>query len=74
MSAPQTDVETQKKRHRIALWGSVLTALFGFVLIMWWVIEEAASVDSPEGADVRIDGRTGEEIQADEPAPVEEPQ
>ncbi len=46
MSAPQTNIEKQKRRHWAPLVGSALVAVFGVLMIMWWMTEEA--VESPE--------------------------
>ncbi len=43
MSAPQTNLEKQRRRHRGPLIGMALVALFGVGLILYWLFEEAAS-------------------------------
>jgi hypothetical protein len=55
MSAPKTNIETQKRRHIGPLIGMALVVFFGVGLILYWQFEEAAQGDSP-GADV-TDGR-----------------
>ncbi|SMX48704.1 hypothetical protein [Maliponia aquimaris] len=59
MSAPSTNLTTQTRRHRPALFaiaavsfvaGALLTGLVGHVM------DEGSA---PEGAEVQIDGRTG---------------
>lgn len=59
MSAPNTNIEKQARRHRGALWGialAVLTAVILFVGYMTVIVDRG---NEPEGADVQIDGRTG---------------
>lgn len=65
MSAPSTNIDTQTRRHRPALYaiaavsflaGALLTGLLGHVL------DEGSA---PEGAEVQIDGRTGLPISGD---------
>lgn len=47
MSAPQTNIEKQKKRHRGPLIGMALVAIFGVGMIFFWLMDEAASTDAP---------------------------
>jgi hypothetical protein len=47
MSAPKTNVETQKRQHIVPLVGMALVVLFGVALIVFWQFEEAAQGDSP---------------------------
>lgn len=47
MSAPQTNIEKQKRRHIVPLLGMALVVLFGLGLIIYWQFEEAAQGDSP---------------------------
>ena len=47
MSAPKTNIETQKRRHWVPLVGMALVALFGVLLITYWVGEEAVNSDPP---------------------------
>ncbi|WP_103257584.1 hypothetical protein [Tabrizicola aquatica] len=47
MSAPQTNLEKQKRRHIVPLLGMALVVLFGVGLIIYWQFEEAAQGDSP---------------------------
>ncbi|MFA5581667.1 MAG: hypothetical protein WDA25_06915 [Paracoccaceae bacterium] len=60
MSSPKTDIRTQRRRHRGPLIGMAVVVLFGVLLIVYWLFEEAAEADPPAGAEVQIDGRTGE--------------
>ncbi len=60
MSAPDTNVEKQAKRHRPALFGligAVGLAAILFLVFLAWI---SLSGDAPEGADVQINGITGE--------------
>lgn len=51
MSAPKTNVETQKRRHIGPLIGMALVVILGVGIILWWQLEEAAQGDSP-GSDI----------------------
>jgi hypothetical protein len=51
MSAPKTNIETQKRRHIGPLIGMALVVIFGGGIILWWQLEEAAQGDSP-GSDI----------------------
>ena len=62
MSAPQTNIEKQKKFHRTPLFGIlavVVVALLLFFALGTFVAEDGGT---PEGAAVQIDGRTGEPV------------
>ena len=47
MSAPKTNLETQKRQHIVPLVGMALAAIFGVGLIVYWQFEEAAQGASP---------------------------
>lgn len=47
MSAPRTNLETQKRRHLAPLLGMALVVVFGVALIVYWQFEEAAGGNSP---------------------------
>lgn len=51
MSAPQTNIEKQKKRHWAPLIGMALAALFGVLLILYWIGEEVAGSDPERPAE-----------------------
>lgn len=51
MSAPNTNIETQKRRHIAPLIGMAVAVIFGVGIIFWWQLEEAAHGASP-GSDV----------------------
>ncbi|WP_226779211.1 hypothetical protein [Oceaniglobus trochenteri] len=59
MSAPETDLEKQKKRHRPSLFGMGGVVGFAVILLLIWVGWIVMNGNEPEGADVQIDGRTG---------------
>lgn len=65
MSAPKTNIEKQEKRHRWPLRGIVLSVVFAALLGLGLVTYLAYQGNEPRTPDVRIDGRTGEEVQAD---------
>lgn len=48
MSAPQTDMEKQTRRHRWPLIGMAVVVIFGVFLIGYWLFEEAAQTEQPE--------------------------
>lgn len=49
MSAPDTNIEKQKRRHWAPLVGSALVAVFGIAMILWWALEQGAQAPGPEG-------------------------
>lgn len=49
MSAPRTNTNTQRRRHRGPLVGMAFVVLFGVSLIGYWVFEEAATSDNTAG-------------------------
>jgi hypothetical protein len=64
MSAPETNIETQKKKHKgplVGIVGAVIFAAVLFVALLAYVSDQGGT---PEGADVQIDGRTGAEVPA----------
>lgn len=60
MSAPDTNLEKQKRRHKGPLGGIRLALLFAALLFVGFLIWTFAQGDEPEGADAQVDGRTGE--------------
>ena len=48
MTPPDTNLQKQKKRHRGPLIGIALVVIFGFGLIAYWVLEEAAMAPGPD--------------------------
>ncbi len=68
MSAPQTNIETQKRRHRGPIIGIIAVVVFALGLLfvqMMNVAKDGTPVDS--GA-AQIDGRTGETVPDSAPA------
>ena len=51
MSAPQTDIEKQKRWHRGPLIGMALVVIFGVGLIFFWMLEESANGATPVAAE-----------------------
>jgi hypothetical protein len=51
MSAPQTDIERQKRRHVVPLIGIGAVTLFAVLLIVYWLFEEVAASDPPSQED-----------------------
>ena len=73
MSAPKTNLETQRRRHIVPLIGMALVVIFGVGLILFWQFEEAARVDSPgtdvtDSPDARPNDATNPPVT---PAPIE---
>jgi hypothetical protein len=68
MSAPKTNIETEKRRHAGPLIGMALVAVFGVGLILYWQFEEAAQGASP-GSDV-TDAPETEPVDATNPPEV----
>lgn len=77
MSAPQTNLEKQKRRHRGPLIGITLGLLFVAGIFLWMFGTVAEEGQPPQGAETQIDGRTGEqttpatELDGSEPAPMD---
>ena len=59
MSAPDTNIEKQQKRHRPSLTGIGLAAGFAALLLVGFLGWVFAKGDSPDGAERQIDSRTG---------------
>ncbi len=51
MSAPNTNIDKQARRHRGPLIGMALAVLFGVLLIVYWLFEESAQSDPPAPQD-----------------------
>jgi hypothetical protein len=47
MSAPRTNLETEKRRHMGPLIGMAVVVIFGVGLILYWLFQEAAQGNSP---------------------------
>lgn len=72
MSAPNTNLDKQRKRHWGPLLGIVAATLFGVLLIVYWIGEEVVEADPepPAGLDA---GTVNEPAQSTIPAEVIEP-
>ncbi|WP_103333681.1 hypothetical protein [Pseudotabrizicola formosa] len=66
MSAPQTNIEKQKRRHRGPLIGMIVVVLAVGLYYLWWVGYEVSESNPPQGEQTQIDSRTG---QTTDPAP-----
>lgn len=64
MSAPNTNVETQEKRHRPSLGGMSIAVGVAALLLLGWLVWIFAAAEGPEGAETQIDGRTGTQVQS----------
>ena len=67
MSAPDTNTEKQAEKHKASLSGMALAVGGGVLLLILLMVFVILGGDDPEGADVQIDGRTGE-VEAVAPA------
>ncbi len=65
MSAPDTDVEKQKKEHKPALIAIRAAMIFAGILLLGLIVWTFAQGDEPETPETRIDGRTGEEVEVE---------
>ncbi|MCU0901584.1 MAG: hypothetical protein MUC82_13970 [Cypionkella sp.] len=70
MSAPQTNIEKQRRRHAGPLIGMIVLAAAVGIGFVWWLGQEAADSNPGQGSAVQIDGRTGNAL---EPAPSLDP-
>ena len=59
MSAPETNVETQKKRHRPAIWGMAIGGVFVAIIFFAYLANIAAQGNDPtedaDGADAAVE-------------------
>jgi len=62
MSAPDTDVEEEKRKHKPALIGLRGAMILGAALLVGLIVWVVAQGQEPVAPEVRIDGRTGEEV------------
>ncbi|MFC7704060.1 hypothetical protein ACFQXB_07630 [Plastorhodobacter daqingensis] len=61
MSASETNLAKQRRRHWAPLLGmGVIVVIFVVLMLVYWPAEEAIESEGPQGAAVQIDGRTGE--------------
>lgn len=65
MSAPDTDVEKQGKRHKPSLIGMAVVVAFALALLAALLIFVVDRGGVPEGAETQIDSRTGEVVEGD---------
>ena len=48
MSAPQTNIEKQKRWHRAPLIGMVVVVVFGVAMIFFWLMHESGNSNPPK--------------------------
>lgn len=60
MSAPDTNVKRQKKRHKIPLWGMIASVAFAVVLLVGLILWLSAGGNEP-GNEEPIDGSANTE-------------
>ncbi len=73
MSSPNTNLDKQTRRHSGPLIGMAVATVLVVVLAIVFLFSGAEEASPPQGADVQIDGRTGEPTAAEveeAPAPV----
>jgi len=63
MSAPDTNVEKQKKAHKPALLGIKGAIVIAVVMLLGLIMWLAAKGQEPVTPETRIDARTGEEVE-----------
>ena len=59
MSAPETNVDTQKKRHRPAIWGMAIGGIFVAIIFIAYLVNLAAQGNDPtdesDGVDTTLE-------------------
>lgn len=65
MSAPDANIEKQKKNHKGPIIGISAALIFVAALFMIFVGNTVDEGGVPEGAEVQIDGRTGAQVDAE---------
>ncbi len=65
MSAPDTNVKSEEKKHKSALLGIKATMVYAAILLTGLVVWTFFQSDGPDGAETQIDGRTGDEVQTE---------
>ncbi len=65
MSAPQTNIEKQKRKHKGPLIGMAIGVVFAVGMLALLIGYTADEAGAPDGAEIQIDGRTGAEVPAD---------
>ncbi|MBE3637628.1 hypothetical protein [Mangrovicoccus algicola] len=74
MTPPDTNPQKQAKRHRIVLIGMALVALFGVILILTWVGEEAATAPEDQPPPAASQPQSDELDDGDVDVPPQEPE
>ncbi len=69
MSAPDTGIETQKRRHRGPLIGMAVAVIVGVSFMTFWLFGEVATADDPQINDAQVEGQdfTVSETETDSP-------
>jgi len=62
MTAPDTKLERQKRRHRGPLIGIGIAVIFGVGMMMLWLFGAVSDAPPPDGVESQTDGVTGGEI------------
>ena len=63
MSASNTNLEKQKERHAGPLSGMAILLTLVALMFVGWVGYEFLAGEEPAGAEVQINGLTGEEVE-----------
>jgi hypothetical protein len=74
MSAPQTNPEKQRRRHRGPLIGITLVLIFVALIFVWWVLGEAAGSGGQDNSNVDVPGSAPleETTPTTDPAPADQ--
>ncbi len=63
MSAPNTNIEKQERRHKPSLLGIALSVGIAAILLLAFIVYVFLNGQEPGTADTQIDGRTGEVVE-----------
>ncbi len=73
MSAPRTNIETQKRWHRAPLIGMTVVVVFALGLLFWQMVKVADEGTPQDSGASEIDGRTGEPVPGSDTPPGDLP-
>ena len=65
MSAPDTNVKSEEKKHTASLLGIKAVMVYVAILLVGFVAWTFIQSDGPEGAETQIDGRTGAVVETE---------
>ncbi len=73
MSAPQTNLETQERRHRGPIYGIIAVVAFALLLLFWLLMDTADNGTPADNNAAEIDDRTGDPTPTTPPADPAQP-